>query len=57
MQHVEGERQRAADRQPHQRADRNDLRVRRRTQLREFGAGIYTANLVAVAMIREMARS
>jgi phospholipid/cholesterol/gamma-HCH transport system permease protein len=25
------------------------------TQLREFGAGIYTANLVAVAMIREMA--
>ena len=25
------------------------------TQLQEFGAGIYTANLVAVAMIREMA--
>jgi phospholipid/cholesterol/gamma-HCH transport system permease protein len=25
------------------------------SQLREFGAGIYTANLVAVAMIREMA--
>ena len=43
-----------ADRQPDHVSDRHDLRLRRHDAVRAFGAGIYTADLVAVAMIREM---